>query len=181
MLESRRGDADVIEREHLTLDVRRDCDAEYLRRANGFIRGAVDAGTPFFVYFNHSLLHMPVIPREEFRRATGNGDWADSLLELDSDFGALLDLLGELGVADDTIVVFAGDNGPEEVLLWRGSPGFWEGSYFAGGEGNLRTPCIVRWPRHVPAGRVSNEIMHVTDWFSTHCCVPPAHARRPIA
>jgi len=167
MLESRRGDADVIEREHLTLDVRRDCDAEYLRRTNGFIRGAVDAGTPFFVYFNHSLLHMPVIPREEFRGATGNGDWADSLLELDSDFGALLDLLGELGVADDTIVVFAGDNGPEEVLLWRGSPGFWEGSYFAGGEGNLRTPCIVRWPRHVPAGRVSNEIMHVTDWFST--------------
>jgi Sulfatase len=63
--------------------------------------------------------------------------------------------------------VFAGDNGPEDVVLWRGTPGYWEGSYFAGGEGNLRTPCIVRWPGHVAEDRVSDEIMHVTDWFTT--------------
>jgi arylsulfatase len=112
-------------------------------------------------------MHMPVIPREEFKGRTGQGDWADSLVELDADFGLLLDLLDSLDVADDTLVVFAGDNGPEEVLLWRGTPGYWEGSYFAGGEGNLRTPCIVRWPGHVPAGRASDEIMHVTDWFTT--------------
>jgi arylsulfatase A-like enzyme len=48
------------------------------------------------------------------------------------------------------LVVFAGDNGPEDVLLWRGTPGYWEGSYFAGGEGNLRTPCLVRWARPHP-------------------------------
>jgi arylsulfatase len=70
-------------------------------------------------------------------------------------------------MADDTIVVFAGDNGPEEVLTWRGSPGYWEGSYFAGGEGNLRTPCIVRWPGHTRRGEVSDDIMHITDWFPT--------------
>ena len=64
-------------------------------------------------------------------------------------------------------MVFAGDNGPEEVLLWRGTPGYWEGSYFAGGEGNLRTPCIVRWPDYIPGGRVSDKIMHVTDRFTT--------------
>jgi hypothetical protein len=63
--------------------------------------------------------------------------------------------------------VFAGDNGPEEVLLWRGSPGYWEGSYFAGGEGDLRTPCMIRWPGQIAPGRTSNEIMHVTDWFTT--------------
>jgi arylsulfatase len=112
-------------------------------------------------------MHMPVIPRPEFQGRTGEGDWADSLLELDTDFGELLDLLAELDLATDTIVVFAGDNGPEEVLTWRGTPGYWEGSYFAGGEGNLRTPCIVRWPGHVRAGDASNEIMHVTDWFTT--------------
>jgi arylsulfatase len=112
-------------------------------------------------------MHMPVLPRQEFEGATGQGDWADSLYELDADFGTLLDLLDELGAAEDTVVVFAGDNGPEEVLLWRGSPGFWEGSYFAGGEGNLRTPCIVRWPGRVEPGRASDEIMHVTDWFTT--------------
>jgi arylsulfatase len=127
----------------------------------------VQGNQPFFVYFNHSLMHMPVIPRREFKGATGQGDWADSLRELDTDFGTLLDLLDDLKVSADTLVVFAGDNGPEDVLLWRGSPGYWEGSYFAGGEGNLRTPCLVRWPGHVPAGVVTDEIMHVTDWFTT--------------
>jgi arylsulfatase A-like enzyme len=167
MVAIKRGDRDVTEGDQLTLDVRRDCDREYLRRAAAFIRAQAEQDVPFFVYFNHSLMHMPVIPREEFKGRTGQGDWADSLLELDTDFGTLLDLLDELGLAGDTLVVFAGDNGPEEVLLWRGTPGYWEGSYFAGGEGNLRTPCIARWPGHVPAGRVSDEIMHVTDWFTT--------------
>jgi arylsulfatase len=167
MLESKRGDTGVTEREHLTLDIRRDCDTEYLRRAAAFMRDAVGAGTPFFVYFNHSLMHMPVIAREEFQGKSGHGEWADSLLELDSDFGTLLDLLDGLDAAADTLVVFAGDNGPEEVLLWRGSPGYWAGSYFAGGEGNLRTPCMVRWPGRIPAQRVSNEIMHVVDWYTT--------------
>jgi hypothetical protein len=54
-------------------------------------------------------MHMPVIPREEFKGATGQGDWADSLVELDSDFGVLLDLLDELGITDTTLVVFAGE------------------------------------------------------------------------
>jgi arylsulfatase A-like enzyme len=167
MLESKRGDPEVTTGEQLTLEVRRDCDAEYLRRAESFIRASVQEGAPFFVYFNHSLLHMPVIPRQEFKGRSGQGDWADSLLELDADFGRLLDLLDELGVGDDTLVVFAGDNGPEDVLLWRGTPGYWEGSYFAGGEGNLRTPCLVRWPGQIPPGRSSDEIMHVVDWFTT--------------
>jgi arylsulfatase len=167
MVEITRGERDVTERQQLTLEVRRDCDAEYLRRADGFIRRSVANGAPFFVYFNHSLMHLPVIPRAEFKGKTGQGDWADSLLELDTDFGALLDLLTTLNVADNTLVVFAGDNGPEEVLLWRGTPGYFEGSYFAGGEGNLRTPCIVRWPGQVRAGAVSNDIMHITDWFTT--------------
>jgi arylsulfatase A-like enzyme len=98
MLEIYRDHADVTEREQLTLEVRRDCDAEYLSRANRFIRSAVSSGTPFFVYFNHSLLHMPVIPRGEFKGKTRQGDWADCLLELDTDFGSLLDLLDELGI-----------------------------------------------------------------------------------
>ena len=83
---------------------------------------------------------MPAPPTASGTWARGRGDWADSLLELDSDFAVLLGLLDELGIASETLVIFAGDNGPEDVLLWRGTPGYWEGSYFAGGEGNLRTP-----------------------------------------
>jgi hypothetical protein len=164
MVEIKQGERDVTEREQLTLEVRRDCDREYLRRASAFMRAKAAAGVPFFVYFNHSLTHMLVVPRQEFEGSNGQGPWADSLLELDSDFGTLLDLLDLLGIADTTVVVFAGDNGPEEVLLWRGTPGYWEGSYLAGGEGNLRTPCMVRWPGRIPAGQVSDDIMHVTDW-----------------
>src|SRR4029079_4003154 len=117
MVDIKQGDHDVTEHDQLTLDVRRDCDVEYLRRASAFMRAKVGAAQPFFVYFNHSLMHMPVIPRAEFRGKSGQGEWADSLLELDTDCGVLRDLLETLGIADNTLVVFAGDNGPEEVLL----------------------------------------------------------------
>jgi hypothetical protein len=56
------------------------------------------------VYFNQSLMHMPVISREEFKGKRGNGDWADSLLELHGDFATLLELLDTLGVAENTLV-----------------------------------------------------------------------------
>lgn len=153
--------------EQLTLDVRRDIDREFLKRTDAFIRQSVAAGQPFYVYFNHSLMHLPTVPRAEFRGKSGAGDWADCLLELDADFGTLLDLLDELKVADNTVVVFAGDNGPEDALLWRGTAGYWEGSYFTGMEGSLRTPCLIRWPEQVTPGRVSNEIVHITDMFTT--------------
>lgn len=89
------------------------------------------------------------------------------MLELDTDFGALLDYIDVLGVDDNTIVVFSGDNGPEELLPWRGTAGYFDGSYFTGMEGSLRTPAIVRYPQHVPQNQVSNEIVHVTDMFNT--------------
>jgi arylsulfatase len=158
----------VRETGQLTYEVRRDIDAEYNRRATRFLHDNAAAGTPFFLYFNHSLLHTPVVPRDEYKGKSGNGDWADSLVELDGDFGALLDQLDTLGLRDNTIEVFAGDNGNEDYsLLVSGTPGYWEGSMCTGLEGSLRTPCLVRWPGHVSAGRHSNEIMHVTDWFTT--------------
>jgi len=166
VLESRKGEP-PRELEQLTEEVRRDIDVEYMRRAKGFLKRSTEAGKPFFLYFNHSMLHLPTIPRAEFKGRTGHGEWADSLLELDEDFGSLLDHLEELGVADDTIVVFSGDNGPEEMEPWRGDGGPWDGSYFTGMEGSLRTPTIVRYPGHVPAGQVSNEIVHITDMFTT--------------
>lgn len=166
VLEGRKGEK-LRETEQLTYDVRRSIDVEFNRRATRFVQQSSQAATPFFVYFNHSMLHFPVVPRDEYKGKSGNGDWADSLLELDGDFGELLDLIDRLGLRDNTIVVFAGDNGNEEYLLHRGTAGFWEGSLLHRHDGSLRTPCLVRWPGHVAAGRQSNEIMHVTDWFTT--------------
>jgi arylsulfatase A-like enzyme len=153
--------------QQLTLVVRRDIDAEFLARSTAFMKRSVEARKPFFLYFNHSLMHMPTIPRVEFKGKSGQGDWADCLLELDADFGAILDTLKELGVENNTIVVFSGDNGPEELEPWRGHPGFFDGSYFTGMEGSLRTPCIIRYPGRVPAGRQSNDVVHITDMFTT--------------
>lgn len=166
VLESRKG-TPVKELEQLTVEVRRDIDVEYMKRAKAFLKRSTDAGKPFFLYFNHTMCHLPTIPRAEFQGKTGHGDFADSLLELDTDFGTLLDTLKELGVADNTIVVFSGDNGPEEMEPWRGSGGPWQGSYFTGMEGSLRTPALVRYPGHVPAGQVSDEIVHITDMLPT--------------
>ena len=166
VLEGRKGQP-VHELEQLTVEVRRNIDVEYMQRAKAFLRRSTEAGKPFFLYFNHSMLHLPTIPRAEFKGKTGHGEWADSLLELDTDFGTLLDYLKLLGVADNTIVVFSGDNGPEEMAPWRGTAGYFEGSYFTGMEGSLRTPAIVRYPGRVPAGQESNEIVHITDMFTT--------------
>jgi arylsulfatase A-like enzyme len=166
VLEGEKG-GEVRPIRQLTQDVRRDIDAEFLRRGQDFMKRSVSARKPFFLYFNHSLMHFPILPRAEFKGKSRQGEWADCLLELDADFGAVLDTLQELGIADNTIVVFSGDNGPEELEPWRGHPGFFDGSYFTGMEGSLRTPCIVRYPGKVPAGRQSNEVVHITDMFTT--------------
>ena len=88
---------------------------------------------------------------------SGNGDWADCLLELDHDFGDLLDALEDLGATDNTIVILAGDNGAEDLLISRGSSGVFDGSYFSSSEGGLRTPCLIRWPGEVPPDRATND------------------------
>lgn len=163
------------ESELLTIDVRRDLDVKYLDRAQQRIEESIDEGKPFFLYFNHTMMHYPLVPRDEFQGKTGYGDFADSLAQLDADFGTLLDFLAITDdprnagkkLADTTIVVFAGDNGADDTYGARGNSGFFEGSLFAGGEGNLRTAGIVRYPGVVLAGRESDEIVHITDMFPT--------------
>jgi sulfatase-like protein len=76
-------------------------------------------------------------------------------------------VLDELGVTDHTIVVLAGDNGAENLLLARGSAGVFEASYFTSSEGGLRTPCLSRWLGEIASERASNEIVHQTDMFTT--------------
>jgi arylsulfatase len=107
VLESRKGEK-VREVRQLTQDVRRDIDAEFLARSKAFMKRSVEADKPFFLYFNHSLMHFPILPRAEFKGKSGQGEWADCLLQLDADFGTLLDYLNELGIEGDTIVVFSG-------------------------------------------------------------------------
>ena len=142
-------------------------DAEAFARATDFIRRCAVESEPFFAYLPIAFPHFPVIPNPDFQGRTGNGDFADGLVEMDSRVGALLDELERLNLVDDTIFIFTSDNGAEETLPSRGWAGPWAGSYFTAMEGCLRVPCIVRWPGRVPAGVVSNEIVHAVDLYPT--------------
>jgi arylsulfatase len=110
---------------------------------------------------------MPTSPHPEFAGKTGNGDWADCLAELDHRTGQILDAIQEAGTADNTVVIFASDNGPEATHPWEGDSGPWRGTYFTAMEASLRAPFIVRWPGRVPAGSISNEIVHIVDLYPT--------------
>ena len=151
----------------LDVEQRRLMEAEITRRCIDFMRRQTKAGKPFFAYVSFSLVHFPTLPNPEFAGRTGNGDWADCLAEMDHRTGQILDAIKELGIEDNTVVIFASDNGPEATHPWQGSAGPWRGTYFTAMEGSLRTPFILRWPGRVLAGRVSNEIVHVVDCFTT--------------
>jgi arylsulfatase A-like enzyme len=153
--------------QQLTTEMKKSCDLEYQKRGLDFMKRSAAAEKPFFLYFNHSLMHFPMIPRDEFKGVSSNGDWGDCLLMLDHDFGVLLDQLDALGIADNTIVVMCGDNGAEDHLVGRGTAGFFDGSYFSSAEGGIRTPFLIRWPGRIKPGTESNEMVHVTDMFTT--------------
>ncbi len=142
-------------------------DGEIFARTERFVRESVQNSQPFFAYLPLAFPHFPTLPHPDFAGVTGNGDFADAFVELDTRVGQMLDLLDELAVADDTVVMVTSDNGAEDVVPWRGWSGPWGGSYFTAMEGSLRVPFIARWPGRIPAGAVSNEICHAVDLFTT--------------
>ena len=151
----------------LNLDTRRTMEAEITNRAVDFIKRNASAGKPFYEYVSSSMVHMPTLPNPEFVGKTGNGDWADCLAEMDYRTGQILDAIKDVGIEDNTIVIFASDNGPEATDPWEGDSGPWRGTYFTAMEASLRAPFMIRWPGKVPAGRVSNEIVHIVDMYPT--------------
>jgi len=146
---------------------RLEIDRECTDRAKDFIRRQAEAGKPFFAFLPYTQTHMPVVPSKEFAGKSGNGDWGDVLMQIDAYTGELLDTIDELAIVDNTIFIFTSDNGPEMLPGHNGWSGPWRGSYFTGLEGSLRVPFIIRWPNKVPAGTVSNEIVHAMDLFAT--------------
>jgi|GEM_PF-392962 len=149
------------------LESRRRIDEELVERSLGFMRGNAAAGRPFFLYLPLVHLHFPTLPHPDFAGRTGAGDFADSMVEMDHRVGQVMAAVDELGLGDDTVFIFCSDNGPEFRKPYRGTAGPWSGTYHTAMEGSLRVPFIVRWPGRVQPGRVSNEMVHVTDLFTT--------------
>jgi arylsulfatase len=171
MHEGRKGEGvKPIKSQQLTIETKKTCDFEYLKRSTDFMQRAVKADKPFYLYFNHSLMHFPMVTRPEFVGKSKNGEWGDCLLMLDHDFGVLLDKVDELGVRNDTIVILCGDNGAED--LRRSRYGGFFGAHFSSAEGGIRTPLIRSEP--CPGRRRNNEMVHVTDMFTTLLKSPAA-------
>ena len=164
------------------LESRRAIDEELVARSCDFMRRHSEAGRPFFLYLPMVHLHFPTLPHRDFAGRTGNGDFADSMAEMDHRVGQVIDEVERLGLADDTLFIFWSDNGPEFRAPYRGTAGPWRGTYHTAMEGSLRVPFIARWPGRIEPGRVSNEIVHVTDVFATLAKVAGAEipADRPI-
>jgi arylsulfatase A-like enzyme len=164
------------------LDQRRLIDAEITRRTIEFMKHSVRTGKPFYAYVPYTLVHFPTLPNPKFEAKTGFGDFPDALAEMDAHVGELLDAIDRLDIRANTIVVFTSDNGPEATWPWQGSAGTWRGYYFTHMEGSLRVPFLIRWPGRIPAGRVSNEIVHEVDTFTTFARIAgaPIPQDRPI-
>ena len=159
------------------LDYRPLIDRDLTDKALDFMDRQAKASKPFFLYLPYTATHFPTMPHPDYNGKTGNGAWADLLLQIDDYTGELLDKVDELGISDNTIFIFTADNGPEAMgfgntsmtveTAINGSPGPWRGSLFTGFEGALRVPFVIRWPDKIKAGTSSDEIVHAMDLFPT--------------
>jgi arylsulfatase len=167
LLEGEKGEP-VREVEPYTLENRPLIDERIAERSVAYIQQHAGGERPFFLFVSWSLVHHPYLPHPEFEGRSGNGRFADVMVEHDHRVGQVLDAIEEAGIADETLVIYASDNGPDsadypEVSFAGPFRGYLGSAY----EGSIRTPMMLRWPGKVPAGRVSNEIVAIVDFFPT--------------
>ena len=144
-------------------------DEEFLGAAKDFIGRQARADKPFFLWFNSTRMHIFTHLKKESLGKTGKGIHADGMLEHDGMVGELLKQLDDLGIADNTIVVYTTDNGAEIALWPDGAMTPFHGEKGTTWEGGMRIPMMVRWPGVVKPGTQYNEIISLIDWFPTLC------------
>ena len=132
------------------------------------------SGTPFFVWWNGTRMHFRTHVKAENRGKSGQDEYGDGMVEHDMHVGELLKLIADLGVADNTLVMYSTDNGPH-YNTWpdAGTTPFrseknsnWEGAY--------RVPAFVKWPGRIPAGTTLNGIVSHEDWLPTFAAIAGA-------
>jgi arylsulfatase len=142
-------------------------DEEFLDASLEFIDKAVADDKPFFVWWNSTRMHIFTHLKKESQGKTGLGLYPDGMVEHDGHVGKLLDKLDQLGIADNTIVMYSTDNGAE-VMSWPdGGTTPFRGEKDTNYEGGWRVPCAIRWPGVLKPGTVSNEIFSHTDMLPT--------------
>jgi arylsulfatase A-like enzyme len=144
-------------------------DDETTAAAIDFMGRQAKAGKPFFTWMNFTRMHVFTHVRESMRGQSGmqGNEYADGMIEMDMNVGKLLKALDDLGLAKDTIVVFTTDNGPNQFSWPDAATTPFRNEKDSNWEGAFRVPALVRWPGHVKAGEVSNQMFSGLDWFPT--------------
>ncbi len=159
-----------------TPEVRAEIDNELVAKSIDFMKRQHAAGKPFFLYLPFSMGHAPNLPSAQFKGKSRIGNYGDKMMEGDYHVGQILDALKELGVDENTLVVFASDNGPygEAAREFgnQGTPDMGNSGPFRGElgevtEGSIRTAAIIRWPGHVKAGTSSYAMFSIMDFLPT--------------
>jgi len=159
-----------------TPEVRANIDYELVDKSIDFMRRQKSAGKAFFLYLPFSMGHVPNLPASQFKGKSRIGNYGDKIMEGDYHVGRILDTLKELGVDNDTIVVFASDNGPygetarefgNQGTPDMGNSGPFRGELGEATEGSIRTCAIVRWPGHVKPNSTSYAMFSIMDFMPT--------------
>ena len=142
-------------------------DEEVLAKTLNFIDKAHAAKKPFFVWFNTTRMHIWTRLKPESQNVTGQGIYADGMVEHDGHVGQLLDKLDALKITDNTIVMYTTDNGAELFAWPDGGYTLFRGEKNSNWEGGYRIPMMVKWPGKIKPNQVSNEIISLQDWMPT--------------
>jgi arylsulfatase len=145
------------------------CDDEFCAAAKDFIKRQHAAGKPFFCWFNTTHMHLRTHPKPESIGQAGRwqSPYHDTMIDHDKVVGEVLNLLDELKIADNTIVMYSTDNGPHMNTWPDGAMTYFRSEKDTNWEGAFRVPLLLRWPGHIQAGAVSNEIVQHHDWLPT--------------
>jgi len=146
-------------------------DDETSAAAIEYMKRQYAAGKPFFCWFNATRMHLRTHVRPEHRGRYKHGDseYIDGMIEHDDTVGTLLKALDDMGIADNTIVVYSTDNGPHMNSWPDGAMTPFRSEKNTNWEGAFRVPCLVRWPGVIKPGTVTNELMSHNDWIPTFC------------
>ena len=153
----------------LTRERMKTCDEEFRDAAKDFMKRQAEADTPFFVWFNTTHMHFRTHTRDEDLGRAGRwqSPYHDTMVYHDEIVGQVLDYLDELGIADNTIVMYSTDNGPHMNSWPDGGMTPFRNEKNSNWEGAYRVPCVIRWPGKIEPGTVLNEIVGHNDWFVT--------------
>ena len=140
---------------------------DLLAHSVAFMKESVKANRPFFLWHASSRMHVWTHLQDKWKNKTGFGLYADGMMELDNVVGEIMKTLDELGIADNTIIMFSSDNGAEMFTWPDGGMNPFKGEKGTTWEGGFRVPTVVRWPGVIKPGTIYNEIMSHEDWMPT--------------